>query len=50
MRDGRVGEHPLHVPLRDRREVPDREGRDREHRDRDRPDLGLLREGGDEDP
>ena len=42
MRDGRVREHPLHVPLRDRGEVPDREGSDRQDRNRDRPDLRLL--------
>ena len=50
MRDGRVREHPLHVALRDRGEVADRERGDREHRDGDRPDLGLLGERGDEDP
>ena len=49
MRDRRVGEHPLHVALGDRGEVPDRERGDREHRDGRRPDLALLGEGGHED-
>ena len=49
VRDRRVGEESLHVSLDQRGEVPDRERDARDERDRDRPQVALVRKGGDED-
>src|SRR5512132_3926312 len=49
MRDGRVGEHPLEIPLHDRGEVPPGERDARDDRDCDRPEILLARKRGDQD-
>ena len=50
MRDGRVGEDPLHVPLHERCDVPPGERDDRDHRERVRPEPLVVGEAGHEQP
>src|SRR5437763_6323021 len=44
LRDRRVRQHPLDVPLHERREVADRERRDGDTGERPRPEMLLARE------